>query len=62
MGSIKTQDIKKIALQISQAHPDRITRDFGENKKLVDELQVKVSKSVRNRIAGSLSNIARKNA
>ena len=52
MGRIKTSLIKRNTLQLMKEHGDRVTKDFDENKKIVDELINTESKKLRNIIAG----------
>jgi len=52
MGRIKTSLIKRNTTQLMKEHGDRVTKDFDENKKIVDELIHTESKKLRNVIAG----------
>lgn len=52
MGRIKTSLVKRNTLQLMKENGDRITTDFEENKKVVDELLTFQSKKLRNIVAG----------
>ncbi|MBN2734694.1 MAG: 30S ribosomal protein S17e [Methanomicrobiaceae archaeon] len=52
---IKPTYIKALSLELLSKHGDKFTKDFDENKLAVDEVAVIGSKSVRNRVAGSIT-------
>ena len=54
MGRIKTKLIKSKTREFLEAHPDRFSKDFNENKKGIQELSDVSSKKMRNAIAGYL--------
>jgi len=59
MGA-KPEFVKRIALEIYSRYPDKVSTDFEENKKLVNELLLSRSKTVRNMVAGYLTRLKRK--
>ena len=59
MGA-KPEFVKRIALEIYNRYPDKISTDFNENKKLVSQLLISRSKKVRNMVAGYLTRLKRK--
>jgi small subunit ribosomal protein S17e len=59
MGA-KPEFVKRIALEIYNRYPDKVSADFEENKKLVSRLLTSRSKKVRNMVAGYLTRLKRK--
>jgi len=61
MGRIKTRKVKVLAREILERFPDRVSADFELNKQLVGEVLVgRVSKKLRNQIAGYITRIVSK--
>jgi len=61
MGRVRTRKVKVLAREILKTFPDRVTTDFELNKKLVGEVLVgRVSKKLRNKVAGYLTALAKK--
>jgi small subunit ribosomal protein S17e len=52
VGRIKTRPLKRVTREIMEAHGERFTNDFDNNKKLVSEVADVSSKKLRNIIAG----------
>ena len=52
MGRIKTQQIKRVTLQLMKEYGDQFKEDFNENKLLVSKFTDVKSKKQRNVIAG----------
>ena len=52
MGKVRTEHVKRMARELVERFPDKFTRDFENNKKLVDALTNISSTKLRNRIAG----------
>jgi len=59
MGNIKQTFIKRAARELFDRYPDKFTRDFEHNKKMVAELTNVTSKTIRNRIAGYITRLVR---
>lgn len=55
MGNIKPTYIKRVGEELLRVHPDRVTLDFNENKKLVNELTDVKYTGMRNKIAGYIT-------
>lgn len=55
LGRIKTKDIKDVGNETLKMAEDKFNSDFESNKKQVDELGFKISKRVRNRLAGYIT-------
>jgi small subunit ribosomal protein S17e len=56
MGRIRTTTVKRTAMDLLQQYPGRFSGDFEQNKKVVSEL-LQVSKKERNRIAGYITSL-----
>ncbi|MCS7104433.1 MAG: 30S ribosomal protein S17e [Thermofilaceae archaeon] len=61
MGKIRPLYIKNVGRSLLQKYPDKFTNDFEHNKQSVNEL-IKVSKRVRNRIAGYITRMVKRQA
>lgn len=59
MGRIKTQSVKRVALELFQKHRDKFKPSFEENKIIVKELVDAPSKKLRNTISGYLTRLAK---
>jgi len=57
MGNIKTSFVKRIGKTLFAQYPDRFSRDYSENKKVVNELVNIKSKKMKNVIAGYITNL-----
>lgn len=60
MGRIKTQQVKRATFELLEKHRDSFTKDFDENKKLVDGFAEIRSKKLRNMIAGYVTRLAKR--
>lgn len=49
---VKQKYIKRTALEIMKQHGDQVTIDFKKNREILEEYAKVQGKSVRNRIAG----------
>ena len=54
MGRIRAKWIKNLAGDLVKQYPDRFSKDFKNNKKILEELKIVDSKLMRNRLAGYL--------
>ncbi|MDI6884350.1 MAG: 30S ribosomal protein S17e [Hadesarchaea archaeon] len=57
MGRVRSLYIKRAARRLLERYPDKFSTDFKKNCEILDELLKLESKSLRNRIAGYLSNL-----
>lgn len=57
MGNIRSNYIKRVALELTRRYPEQFTDDFEHNKKLVEELTDVSSTTMRNRIAGYVTRL-----
>lgn len=52
MGRIKTTMIKNLGMKLLKKYPDKFTSDFEHNKLVLKELGIIDSKRIRNKVAG----------
>lgn len=57
MGRVRPTYIKRAARELLERYPDKFSTDFKKNCLVLNELVNLKSKSLRNRIAGYLSNL-----
>ncbi len=55
MGKVKTEHVKNLGKELMKRFPEKFSRNFNENKIMVDELTEGTSTKVRNRVAGYLT-------
>ncbi|MDX1612536.1 MAG: 30S ribosomal protein S17e [Candidatus Thermoplasmatota archaeon] len=60
MGNIRQTYIKRVALELLRKHEELFTEDFQANKDLVGELTDTSSKELRNRIAGYVTRLKKR--
>jgi len=60
LGQIKPRFIKSFGDKLIEKYPDKFSKDFEKNKKALDELDIRVSKKVRNLIAGYLVHVIKR--
>ena len=60
MGRIKTQLIKRTTHELIKGKEEEFSKDFDENKKLVDQYADVPSKKMRNVIAGYVTRLMKK--
>lgn len=60
MGRIKTQLIKRVTNNLIKENSGNFTKDFNENKKLVNDAADFPSKKMRNVVAGYVTRIMKK--
>lgn len=57
MGKVRTVLIKRLARELVDRYADSFSKDFDQNKALVDELLTNTTKRLRNRIAGYVTRL-----
>ncbi|MEM0329570.1 MAG: 30S ribosomal protein S17e [Nitrososphaerota archaeon] len=61
MGRVKIRKIKVLAKEVIERFPDKVSADFELNKLLVSQvLTGQVSKKIRNKVAGYITNLVRR--
>lgn len=61
MGNIRTSFVKRMSNELIETHPGKFTTDFDENKVLVQEFSTVSTKHLRNKIAGYITRLVKKN-
>ena len=61
MGRIKNKRIKRSALELVGSNKGKFSKDFNENKKMVNELAEIQSKKIRNVLAGYITKLMKRN-
>ncbi len=59
MGKVRTEMVKRVALELIDKYPKSFTVDFEHNKKFMTELNVGVSKKMRNKVAGYTARVVK---
>jgi len=57
LGNVRPERIKRVAKELLTLYPDKFTKDFEYNKKVVEMLTNVSSVKVRNRIAGYITSL-----
>jgi small subunit ribosomal protein S17e len=57
LGRVRTEQIKRIARELLRRYPDKFSKDFEENKRIVDALTQGTTPTIRNKIAGYITHI-----
>jgi len=55
---MRPEHVKRISKQLVERYPEKFTKDFENNKKLVEALTNINSKKLRNRVAGYTTQLA----
>jgi len=55
LGNVRTDQIKRTAKELVRRFPDKFSRDFEKNKKLIATLTEGTTIRIRNQIAGYIS-------
>jgi small subunit ribosomal protein S17e len=62
IGRIKTGEIKRASFELLERYPERFGKDFEENKRILEELNLIEEKKARNKVAGYLAHVIKKKA
>ena len=62
MGRVRQTYIKRLAKDFVDAEPERFSEDFDENKQVLKDLEEFNSKKLRNRVAGYIVRVKKKQA
>ncbi|MDQ3868554.1 MAG: 30S ribosomal protein S17e [Thermoproteota archaeon] len=60
IGCFLMDRVKRISTELLEKYPDRFSVDFDENKKIIKEIAVVRSKTLRNKIAGYITSYLHK--
>ncbi|UCH57835.1 MAG: 30S ribosomal protein S17e [Candidatus Bathyarchaeota archaeon] len=59
MGKVRTEMVKRISLELIDRYERSFTIEFEQNKQFLKEIELDVSKKLRNRIAGYVTRLMR---
>lgn len=59
MGKVRTEMVKRISIELVERYPKSFSTEFEQNKQFLKEVNLDVSKKLRNKIAGYISRIKR---
>ncbi len=59
MGNIRTSFVKRTSRELIETYEGTFTRDFDENKLLVEKFTTVSTKHLRNKIAGYVTRLVR---
>ena len=59
MGKVRTEMVKRLAIELIGKYPKSFDIDFDHNKKFLTELNIGVSKKLRNKVAGYATRVVR---
>ena len=62
MGRIRTSNIKRLAFGLVEMYSDSFTDNYETNKEFMSTLDIKLDKSVRNKVAGYIAVIKKRPA
>jgi small subunit ribosomal protein S17e len=57
MGRVRTKTVKKAAKVIIEKYYTKLTLDFDINKRIIEEVALIPTKSLRNKIAGFITHL-----
>lgn len=60
MGNIRTTQIKNVSERLVKMFPEKFSKDFEHNKRVISELLGLESKVIRNKIAGYITHLMEK--
>lgn len=55
LGKVKTEQIKNLGKELMKRFPEKFSRNFDENKHMVDKLTEGTTTRVRNKVAGYIT-------
>ena len=59
MGKVRTEMVKRMAIELIRKYSRSFNTDFDHNKKFMSELNIGVSKKMRNKVAGYATRVVR---
>jgi small subunit ribosomal protein S17e len=62
MGRVRTKTVKKASRVIIEKYYTKLTLDFDTNKRIIEEVALIPTKSLRNKIAGFITHLVRRKA
>lgn len=62
MGRIRTKWVKNMSKEFIKIYPEKFNTDFENNKKVLNGLDFVMDKSIRNKVAGYIVTLIKKNS
>lgn len=59
MGKVRTEMVKRVSLELIEKYPYSFHPEFEPNKQFLKEIGLKVTKKLRNRIAGYITTVVK---
>jgi small subunit ribosomal protein S17e len=59
MGKVRTEMVKRISLELLDRYEKSLSTEFEQNKQFINEIELDVSKKLRNRIAGYITRLVK---
>lgn len=59
MGKVRTEMVKRISLELLDRYEKSFSTEFEQNKQFLKEIELDVSKKLRNRIAGYITRLVK---
>ena len=57
LGKVRPERIKRIARELLSLYPDKFTKDFEYNKRVLEKIADIPSRKLRNRVAGYITSV-----
>lgn len=57
MGKVRTESVKRLAEELLSRYPRQFGSDFEANKSFLNSLGLKISKKMRNRVLGYITQL-----
>jgi small subunit ribosomal protein S17e len=57
LGKVRTEMVKHISIELVDRYERSLTTDFEQNKQFLKEIELDVSKKLRNKIAGYVTSV-----
>jgi small subunit ribosomal protein S17e len=59
LGKVRTELVKRVAIELIDKYPKSFNTEFDHNKKFLTELNVGISKKMRNKVAGYATRVVK---
>jgi len=59
VGKVRTEMVKRLAIELIGKYPKSFNIEFDHNKKFLTELNIGVSKKMRNKVAGYATRVVK---
>jgi small subunit ribosomal protein S17e len=57
VGSVRSEQIKRVAKELVKKYPDKFSTDYEANKQVLAEVTIISSNKIRNQLAGYISHL-----